>query len=236
MEKAYYQRTARLLGEDAVLDLAKKTVMVFGVGGVGSFVVEALARTNIGHLILIDADTFEESNINRQLGATMETMGRYKVDVMKERIASLNPDCVVDVHPFFYLPEQQPDFIANSGADYIVDAIDTMTAKINVIEEATKAGIPVISSMGAGNKLHPELFQVAYIEDTSVDPMAKIMRKELKKRGIKKVKVVYSQEQPRPIRGCEGENRPSPGSIAFVPSAAGLIMAGVVVRDLLHID
>lgn len=236
MKPEYTQRTARLLGQDAVRALDTKKVMVFGVGGVGSAVVEALGRAGIGHLVLIDADEFEASNLNRQLGATVATLGRKKVEVMKERLLSINPDIDVEIHDFFYLPDQQPGFIAHSGADYIVDAIDTMSAKIAVIEEAYHNHIPVISSMGAGNKLHPEYFQLAYIEKTSVDPMAKIMRRELKKRHIRHIKVAFSTETPHKPFVDSDEVRPSPGSISFVPATAGMIMAGAVVRDLLGLD
>ncbi|WP_301859654.1 tRNA threonylcarbamoyladenosine dehydratase [uncultured Megasphaera sp.] len=234
MKQQYTQRTARLIGQDKVDLLGQKTVMVFGVGGVGSFAVEALGRAGIGKLILVDADVFDPSNLNRQLGATTQTIGRPKADVMKERLLTINPDIQVETHRMFYLPGDYPDFIAASGADYVVDAVDTVSAKIDVITEAHKAGIPVISSMGAGNKLHPEYFEIADLAKTSVDPLAKVLRRELKKRGIRHVKVVYSQEQPRPVQ-VEGEVRPSPGSISFVPSVAGLILAGAVIRDLLDL-
>lgn len=236
MKAEYTQRTARLIGRENVSALAEKTILIFGVGGVGSFAVEAFGRAGIGHLILVDADVFDPSNLNRQLGATTTTIGRKKVDVMKERLLTINPDIRIDTYDMFYLPGEQKDFIAQSGADYVVDAIDTTSAKIGIIEEAYSAGIPVISAMGAGNKLHPELFEVAYIEKTSVDPLAKILRRELKKRRIRHVKVVYSKEQPHPVHTETEELRPSPGSIAFVPSAAGMILAGAVIRDLLHID
>ena len=234
MKQQYTQRTARLIGQDKVDLLGQKTVMVFGVGGVGSFAVEALGRAGIGKLILVDADVFDPSNLNRQLGATTQTIGRPKADVMKERLLTINPDIQVETHRMFYLPGDYPDFIAASGADYVVDAVDTVSAKIDVITEAHKAGIPVISSMGAGNKLHPEYFEIADLAKTSVDPLAKVLRRELKKRGIRHVKVVYSKEQPRPVQ-VEGEVRPSPGSISFVPSVAGLILAGAVIRDLLDL-
>lgn len=236
MNEAYTQRTARLIGKENVAELAKKSILVFGVGGVGSFAVEAFCRAGIGRLILVDADVFDPSNINRQLGATVPVIGRKKVEVMKERLLTINPDLQIETYDMFFLPGEQDGFIANSGADYVVDAIDTTSAKIGIIEDAYRAGIPVISSMGAGNKLHPERFEVAYIEKTSVDPLAKILRKELKKRRIQKIKVVYSKEQPHPVHSETEELRPSPGSISFVPSVAGLILAGAVIRDLLHID
>lgn len=233
MKKEYAQRTALLLGWDKVEALAGKTVLVFGVGGVGSFAAEALCRAGIGRLILVDGDVYDPSNLNRQLGATVPAIGRPKVEVMKERFLSINPDIAVETHHVFYLPAEQPGLVAQSGADYVVDAIDTVAAKIDIIAEAYEAGIPVISAMGAGNKLHPELFEIAEIEKTSVDPLAKVMRKELKKRNIRRVKVVYSKELPQPVRGEEGCS--GIGSISFVPSAAGLILAGAVVRDLLQI-
>ncbi len=226
------QRTVRLIGQDKVDALAAKTVLVFGMGGVGSFTTEALGRAGIGRLILVDADVFDISNVNRQLGATLPTVGQPKVEVMAQRLKTINPDIIVETHQIFFLPGEMAGFVAASGADYVVDAIDTTSAKLAIIEEAYEAGIPVISCMGAGNKLHPELFEVAEIEKTSVCPMAKIVRRELKKRGIRHVKVVYSKEQPRPVPMPPDGSRPSPGSISFVPSVAGLIMAGAVVRDL----
>lgn len=237
MDAAYTQRTVRLIGQQNVDALAQKTVLIFGLGGVGSFAAEALCRAGIGRLILADKDVFDASNINRQLGATVLTIGKYKTDVMKERLLTINPSLCIKTHTMFYLPGGENDgFIAGSGADYVVDAVDTTSAKIGIIAEAYAAGIPVISSMGAGNKLYPELFTVDYIENTSVDPLARILRRELKKRHIHHIKVVYSKEVPRkPAVGSE-EVRPSPGSISFVPSAAGLMLAGAVVRGLLHID
>lgn len=231
MKQEYARRTALLLGWDKVEALAGKTVLLFGVGGVGSFAAEALCRAGIGRLILVDGDVYDPSNLNRQLGATVQTIGRPKAEVMKERFLTINPEADIEAHCMVYLPAEQPGFVRMSGADYVVDAIDTVAAKIDIIAEAYEAGIPVISAMGAGNKLHPELFEVASIEQTSVDPLAKVMRKELKKRNIHGVKVVYSKEQPkRPIEGSTGI-----GSISFVPSAAGLILAGAVIRDLLQI-
>ncbi len=235
MKKEYTQRTARLIGQEKVDELNTKKVLVFGVGGVGSAVVEALGRAGVGHLILVDADVFDPSNLNRQLGATVETIGRPKVEVMKERLLTINPDIDVETHATFYLPESHEGFIAKSGADYVVDAIDTTSAKIAIIDEAYHSGIPVVSSMGAGNKLHPEYFQLDYIEKTTVDPLAKIMRRELKKRRIRRIKVAYSTEVPHtPISDSE-EVRPSPGSISFVPATAGMILAGAVIRDLLDL-
>lgn len=232
MKNEYTQRTVRLIGQEKVDMLAEKKVLIFGLGGVGSYVVEALARAGVGTLILVDGDVFDPSNINRQLGATVDTIGSYKTEVMAARVRSINPDITVHSQYLFYQPGKDEGFIAASGADYIVDAIDTISSKIGIVEEAYHAGIPVISSMGAGNKLHPELFELAEIEKTSVCPMAKVMRRELKKRNIRHIKVVYSKEAPRPIQVPDDTMHPSPGSISFVPSVCGLIIAGAVVRDI----
>lgn len=232
MNPLYTQRTARLIGREKVALLAERAVLLFGAGGVGSFAAEALVRAGIGKLIMMDADCFDPSNINRQLGATTVTIGKKKVDVMKERLLTINPDLQIETYAEFYLPETHAGFIAASGVNYVVDAVDTVRAKIAVIEEAYIHHIPVISSMGAGNKLHPELFEVTTIEKTSVDPLAKILRKELKKRNIHGVKVVYSKEKPCAVGRASTEAHPSPGSISFVPAAVGMIMGGVVIRDL----
>lgn len=218
-----FSRTKLLLGEEVLIKLSKSRVAVFGVGGVGGYAVEALARSGVGALDLIDGDTVAESNINRQIYALQSTLGRYKVDVAKERIADINPDCSVTAHRLFYLPESEFDF---SVYDYIVDAIDTVTGKLAIIENAKRAGVPVISCMGAGNKLDPTAFEVADISKTSVCPLARVMRRELKKRGIESVKVVYSKEEPKKSDGV-------PASCAFVPSVAGLIIAGEVIKDLI---
>lgn len=234
-------RTERLIGKDNIAKLAEARVAVFGVGGVGGFTVEALARSGIGHIELIDHDTVAESNLNRQVVATLDAIGREKVEVMKERILSINPGADVVVHKCFYLPENKDDFDFTKYS-YIVDAVDTVTAKLTIIEEAKKAGVPVISSMGTGNKLDPTAFEVADISKTSVCPLAKVMRRELKKRGISHVKVVYSKEMPiTPIEESiestpNTARRATPGSIAFVPSVAGLIIAGEVVKDLCGIS
>lgn len=246
----WLSRTKRLIGKDNTDILADARVAVFGVGGVGGFTVEALARSGVGHIELIDHDTVAESNLNRQIIATHDCIGRDKVDVMKERILSINPNADVVVHKCFYLPENKDDFDF-SKYTYIVDAVDTVTAKLTIIEEAKKAGVPVISSMGTGNKLDPTAFEVADISKTSVCPLAKVMRRELKKRGISHVKVVYSKEDARtPIEDdehvpCEdsttaliesmesgGRKKIAPASIAFVPSVAGLIIAGEVIKDI----
>ena len=234
--KEEFSRSEMLLGAAKMERLAQCRVAVFGVGGVGSYVVEALARSGIGALDLIDHDQVARSNLNRQLIATMSTIGRYKVEVAAERIRDIHPDCNVKVYPIFFLPETEDTFDF-SAYDYIVDAIDTVTGKLSLIQKAKEARVPIISAMGAGNKLDPAAFEVADIYDTSVCPLAKVMRRELRKRGIDHVKVVYSKEEP--IKPCEdrgkqieeGAKRP-PGSMAFVPGTAGLIMAGEVIRDL----
>lgn len=241
-----FSRTERLIGKENIQKLADARVAVFGIGGVGGFTVEALARSGVGHIELIDHDTVAESNLNRQIIATYDTIGRYKVDVMKERILSINPEAEVIVHKCFYLPENKEDFDF-SKYSYIVDAVDTVTAKLTIIEEAKKSGVPVISSMGTGNKLDPTGFEVADISNTSVCPLAKVMRKELKNRGISHVKVVYSKEPAKkPLESAEqffgdspvesSTRRVVPGSISFVPSAAGLILAGEVIKDLCNLD
>ncbi len=220
-----YTRTVAVLGEAAIEKLKNCHVAVFGVGGVGSYAVEALARAGVGKIDLIDNDTFNMTNINRQLYATDKTIGEYKVDIARERILDINPDCVVTTHKMFYLPENSHE-LDLSQYDYIVDAIDTVSAKIELIVRADKCGTKIISSMGTGNKLRADLFEVADIYKTSVCPLAKIMRTRLKKEGIKKLKVVYSKEEP--IKNADNII----GSVPFVPSVAGLIIAGEVVKDL----
>ena len=234
--KEEFSRTQLLYGAAAMEQLSSCRVAVFGVGGVGGYVVEALVRSGIGALDLIDNDKVCLSNLNRQIIATHQTVGRYKVDVAEERAKDINPDCNIRTFKTFYLPETQDQFDF-SDYDYVVDAIDTVTGKLTIIENAKKAGVPVISSMGAGNKIHPVGFEVADIYDTSVCPLAKVMRRECKKRGIKSLKVVYSKEPP--ISPLEGEQvdevvtrRSTPGSTAFVPSVVGLIIAGEIVNDL----
>ena len=243
-----FSRTALLVGVEGMEKLSKARVAVFGIGGVGGYVVEALARSGIGEFDLIDNDVVSLSNLNRQIIATLQSVGRHKVDVMKERILSINPDAVVHVYKCFYLPETAEEFDF-SKYDYVVDAVDTVTAKIDMILQAQKCGVPVMSSMGAGNKMDPTKFQVADIYKTSVCPLAKVMRRELKNRGVKKLKVVYSTEEAmKPSEnvakdldgGANGlaEQLPAgkraiPGSIAFVPSVAGLIIASEVIKDLL---
>ena len=222
-----FERTQLLLGEKALDLLADKRVAVFGVGGVGGYVVEALARSGIGSLDIVDNDTVALSNLNRQIIALSSTVGRYKVDVMADRIQDINPDCQVYVHKCFYLPGEAQEEFDFSAYDYVVDAIDTVSGKIGLVMQANESQVPIISSMGAGNKLNPTMFEVADLYKTSVDPLAKVMRRELKKRGIKKLKVVYSKEMP--IATNSGS---LPGSCAFVPSAVGLIIASEVIKDL----
>jgi tRNA A37 threonylcarbamoyladenosine dehydratase len=231
-------RTEMLLGKEAMDKLINAKVIVFGVGGVGGYVVEALARSGIGEIHIVDNDTVSESNINRQIIATTSSIGKYKVDVMKERILDINPQCVVKEYRCFYLPENKDEFDF-SIYDYVIDAVDTVTAKLTIIEEAYHKGIPVISSMGAGNKLNPETFEVADIYSTSVCPLAKVMRKELKKRNIDKLKCVYSKEEakkPRITLIDEEKNKPIPASVAFTPSVAGLIIAAEVIKDISRIN
>ena len=234
--KNQFSRTELLLGKEKMEKLAAGRVCIFGIGGVGGYVAEALARSGVGHLELVDNDVVCLSNLNRQIIATHETVGRYKVDVMKERILSINPAAEVTVHKCFYLPETRAQFDF-TNYDYVVDAIDTVAGKIALVLQAEESGTPIISSMGAGNKLDPAAFQVADIYQTTVCPLAKVMRKELKKRGVKKLKVVYSKELPVAVHNDEeclqsSPRRSIPGSIAFVPSVAGLIIAGEVVKGL----
>ena len=244
-----FSRTELLLGKEAMDKLANSRVAVFGIGGVGGYVCEALVRTGVGAFDLIDDDKVCLTNLNRQIIATRKTVGQYKVDVMKERMLEINPKVDVRVHKCFFLPENAEEFPFEEY-DYIVDAVDTVTAKISLVMKAQEMNIPIISSMGAGNKLDASKFLVADIYKTKVCPLAKVMRRELKKRGVKKLKVVYSEEQPtRPIEdmsvSCRThcicppgakhkctERRDIPGSVAFVPSVVGLIIAGEVVKDL----
>ena len=230
-------RTGLLLGEEGLLRLAQARVAVFGIGGVGGHAAEALARSGVGRLDLIDKDVVSVSNINRQVIATTKTLGRYKTQVMKERILEINPEAEVDVHNCFFLPETAGEF-QFPVYDYVIDAVDTVTAKIELALKAQEAHVPIISSMGAGNKLDPARFEVADIYETSVCPLARVMRRELKKRGVKKLKTVYSKEEPRQpqMRIFEESGRITPGSTAFVPSVAGLILAGEVVKDLAALE
>lgn len=242
-----FSRTELLIGSDGMEKLQKARVAVFGVGGVGGYVVEALARSGVGTLDIIDADKVCLSNLNRQIIATHKTIGEYKVDAARERILDINPRAVVNAHRCFYLPEtaEQFDF---TQYDYVVDAIDTVTGKIELVMQAKKANTPIISSMGSGNKMDPTAFRVTDIYKTNVCPLAKVMRRELKKRGIDKLKVVYSEEKPLvPMAGVECQQkcdsvdnvregsprRQTPGSNAFVPSVVGLIIAGEVIKDII---
>ncbi|MDD5935389.1 MAG: tRNA threonylcarbamoyladenosine dehydratase [Clostridiales bacterium] len=236
--ESQFQRIEFLLGEDAVSKLHEKKVAVFGVGGVGGFVVEALVRSGVGKFVLVDNDTVSITNINRQIIATHDTIGRKKVDVMKERVLSINPSAIVETYDCFFLPETEDQFDF-SQYDYVVDAIDTVSGKIALVMKAKEANTMIMCSMGAGNKLDPTRFEVADIYKTSVCPLAKVMRTELRKRRVKKLKVVYSKELPlTPLAAPEnpGQRRATPGSVAFVPSVAGLIIAGEVVKDLIKMD
>ena len=244
-----FSRTQLLLGEDSMKKLSESRVAVFGVGGVGGYACEALVRSGVGHFDLIDDDKVCLTNLNRQIIATRKTVGKYKTDVMKERMLEINPDVDVTIHKCFFLPENADDF-PFAEYDYVIDAVDTVTAKLELVMKCKELNVPIISSMGAGNKLDASAFRVADIYKTKMCPLAKVMRRELKKRGVKKLKVVYSEEKPtRPIEdmsiSCRTncicppgaahkctERRDIPGSVAFVPSVAGLIIAGEVVKDL----
>ena len=244
-----FSRTQLLLGKDNMDRLAEAKVAIFGIGGVGGYVAEALARSGVGSFVLVDDDKVCLTNLNRQIIATRKTVGKYKAEVMRDRILEINPDAEVEVRKCFYHPENADEFDFNEYS-YVVDAVDTVTAKLEIIMRAKECGVPVISSMGAGNKLDPTKFQVADIYKTSMCPLAKVMHRELKKRGVKKLKVVYSTEKPtRPLDdmsvSCRTncicppgaahkctERRDIPGSVAFVPSVVGLIIAGEVVKDL----
>lgn len=232
-----FSRTELLIGAEGVERLKNARVAIFGVGGVGGHAMEALARSGIGTIDVIDDDTVSVTNINRQILATQKTVGKYKTDVAKERILEINPEAHIFTHKMFFLPENANQFEFKQY-DYIVDAIDTVSGKLSLAEQAQKAGVPIISSMGAGNKMDPTAFEVADIYETSVCPLAKVMRRELKKRGIKKLKVVYSKEKPLMPKESEEQmtsaRRQIPGSVSFVPSVAGLIIAGEVVKDLLE--
>ncbi len=233
-----FSRTAMLLGEEALEKLRKARVAVFGVGGVGGYVVEALVRAGIGAIDIIDNDTVCESNLNRQIIATRSVLGQYKVDAMEVRIKDINPACQVRKHKCFYLPETAGEFDFREYS-YVVDAIDTVTGKIQLVMQAGDVGVPIISSMGTGNKLNPMELEIADIYKTSVCPLAKVMRRELKQRGVKGLKVLYSKEEPKkPVQqpepeGTDSPRRATPGSVSFVPSVAGLIIASEVIKDLI---
>lgn len=233
-----FSRTELLIGVEGLARLAQARVAIFGVGGVGSFAAEGLIRAGVGHFLLVDHDTVDVSNINRQIHATMRTVGQQKTDVMRARMLEINPTAEIRTIAELYAPDCADAFFSEP-IDYIVDAVDMVSAKISLAEEATRRGIPIVSAMGAGNKLDPTRFEVADIYETTVCPLAKVMRKELKKRGVPRLKVVYSKEPPlRPAPAGEKNGdarRQTPGSISFVPSVAGLILAGEVVRDLAHL-
>ena len=233
-----FLRTAMLLGREAVEKLGHARVAVFGIGGVGGYTLEALARAGIGALDLIDSDTVSLSNINRQILATHSTVGMLKVEAGRQRVLDINPECAVTVWPVFYTPETADRFDFTQY-DYIVDAIDTVTGKLQLVQQANLAGTPIISCMGTGNKLDASAFEVSDISKTSMCPLARIMRKELGKRGIKHLKVVYSREEALTPTGWEEEaamlgKRQIPGSVSFVPGAAGLILAGEVIKDIVN--
>ena len=227
-----FSRTAYVYGEEAVEHLKNAKVAVFGVGGVGGYICEALCRAGIGHIDIFDRDLVSVSNINRQIIALHSTVGRPKVEVMRERMLDINPNCEITAYNVFYLPENADEFDL-SKYDYIADAVDTVAAKLEIASRAYLLGVPVIASMGAGNKTDPTRFEVADINDTTVCPLARVMRRELKARGIKKYKVVYSKEEPRKSGVTDPETgKAIPGSLSFVPSAVGLIMAGEIVNHL----
>ena len=229
-----FSRTEMLIGEDGIKKLEDAKVAVFGIGGVGSFVCEGLARSGLGNFILIDYDKVDESNINRQIIATTKTVGKYKVDLMKERILEINPNANVETHKEFYLADSETDIITKD-LSYAVDCVDTIMAKIAIICSCDELDVPVISSMGTGNKLDPAMFEVADIYDTSVCPLARIMKKDLKKRDIEKLKVVYSKEHPINTNDCainQDKKYKVKGSMSFVPSVAGLIISGEVIKDI----
>ena len=235
-----FSRTELIYGKEAMEKLQKSRVAIFGIGGVGGYTAEALARSGVGTLDLIDDDKVCLTNINRQIYATRKTVGRYKVDVAAERIAEINPDAVVNKHQVFYTPDTADQFDF-SQYDYVVDAIDTVKGKIELVMQAKQSGTPIISSMGAGNKLDPTMFEVADISKTSVCPLAKVMRVELRKRGINHLKVVYSKEpaiapqnnQNSPDKDENSSRRSTPGSVSFVPSVVGLIIGAEVIKDLI---
>ena len=223
-----FSRTELLIGKDGIEKLQNSKVAIFGIGGVGSYVLEGLARAGVGCFILVDNDTVSLSYLNRQIIATIDTVNKSKVEVAKDRILSINPEAKVEIYKEFFMPDS-PEIIDDS-VDYIVDAIDTVTAKIELVIRANKLNIPIISCMGTGNKLDPTKFEITDIYKTSVCPLAKVMRKELKNRGIKKLKVLYSKEEPIKINSIEERTT---GSISFVPSVAGLIIAGEVIKDII---
>ena len=229
-----FSRTELLIGKEGIEKLQNSKVAIFGIGGVGSFVVEGLVRAGVGSFVLVDNDKICLTNLNRQIISTRKTVGKPKVEVGKERILEINPEANVEIHQEFFMPDSQG--ILDDTVDYIIDAVDTVTAKIELVMRANKLNIPIISSMGTGNKLDPTRFEVTDIYKTSVCPLAKVMRKELRARGVKKLKVVYSKEEPIQLTKTTEENKAKkqvPGSISFVPSVAGLIIAGEVIKDII---
>lgn len=229
-----FSRTARIFGADGMDRLSCAHVAVFGVGGVGSYIAEGLARSGVGHISLIDSDVVDITNLNRQLEALSDTVGKPKAQAMRERILQINPECEVIVHDCFFLPENSDSFDF-SQYDYVADAVDTVTAKIELVLKAQREGVPIISSMGTGNKLCPAMLEVSDIYKTSVCPLARVMRQELKKRGVKRLKVVYSKEEPiQPLKSDEDNphRRNIPASAVFVPGTAGLIIASEIVKDI----
>ena len=229
-----FARSALVLGDDSIKKLSSSRVIVFGLGGVGGYVVEALARTGVGYLDLVDNDEVSFSNLNRQIYALHSTVGKDKVDVAADRVLDINPNCIVKKYKIFYLPETA-DQINLSDYDYIVDCIDTVSAKLELVMRAKEANVPIISSMGTGNKLDPSKLKIADISKTSVCPLARVMRQELRKRGIYHLKCVFSTEEPATV-SIESGSRHVPGSVAFVPSVAGLMLAGEVIKDLIRLE
>ena len=231
MEEKWNSRTELLIGKDAIKKLEDAKVVIYGIGGVGSFVAEGLARSGIGHLVLIDNDVISISNLNRQIHADTKTIGKKKVDVMKERILNINSNAKVDVYMANDIKEGEESIIDKTFS-YVIDAVDTISTKLKLVEKANEVNVPIIAAMGAGNKLDPTKFEVTDIYKTSVCPLAKVMRKELKKRNIKKLKVVYSKEEPNKNNENNTQEKRVPGSISFVPSVMGLIIAGEVIKDI----
>ena len=240
MQEKWNQRTEMLIGKEAVQKLEKVKVAIFGIGGVGSFVVEGLTRAGVGNLVLIDPDNISITNLNRQIHATHSTIGKSKVEVMKQRVLDINPDANVEIYKGNELEDGEENII-NSSFSYVVDAVDTVTTKIRLIERAKKVNVPIISCMGTGNKLNPSKFEITDIYKTTICPLAKVMRKELRKRNIQDLKVLYSKEEPIKVDIDIGKNNLDikklvPGSISFVPSVAGLMIAGEVIKDIINME
>ena len=229
-----FDRTIALLGAENFNKIENATVIVYGIGGVGSFVVEGLVRSGIGHIILVDNDKISITNINRQIHATMETIGQKKVEVMRERVLKINPEIRIEIYNAQDLEEEEN--LINKNIDYVVDAVDTVATKLKLIEKAKKENVKIISCMGTGNKLDPTKLEIADIHKTTVCPLARVIRKELKKRNIKNVKVLYSKEEPRKVDCKNEDGKAVPASISFVPSVAGLIIAGEVIKDICQIN